>query len=149
MSQSKSEELIKKLESNMPILPAPPAAVVEEKSKKEIQDDYEFSRQSYRGLVDKSNTAIESMLELAMQSEHPRAFEVLSAMLKNTSDITDKLLDLQKKKKDITTPTSEERNNLLIPTTQNNLFVGSTAELQRHFRNKLANEKHVDPEPEA
>ncbi len=144
-----ASELLKKLEVNLPVLPPPPAAVVEEKSKKEIQDDYEFSRQSYRGLVDKSNTAIESMLELAMQSEHPRAFEVLSAMLKNTSDITDKLLDLQKKKKDITTPTSEERNNLLIPTTQNNLFVGSTAELQRHFRNKLANEKHVDPEPEA
>ena len=91
---NKSEELLKQLEKNMPAPPPPP-------KKGDIQDDYEFSRETYRNLVAKSNEAIEQMLNLAMQSEHPRAFEVLSNMLKNTSDMTDKLMTLQKAKKDI------------------------------------------------
>ncbi len=81
---SKSEQLLKNLESNLPVL-----APSSEDLKKHIDDDYEFSRETYRNLVTKSNDAIEQMLNLAMQSEHPRAFEVLSNMLKNTSDMTD------------------------------------------------------------
>ena len=73
----KSKEMIKRLEENLPE-PLP------EKPADHIQDDYEFSRETYRNLVNKSNEAIEQMLNLAMQSEHPRAFEVLSNMLKNT-----------------------------------------------------------------
>ena len=145
-SQKNSSDLLKNLEANLPALPPPPQEVVDARGQKEIQDDYEFSRNSYRELVNKSNTAIESMLELAMQSEHPRAFEVLSTMLKNTSEITDKLLDLQKKKKEVNT--SGKNSAAVAPPaqgmTQNNLFVGSTAELQKHFRAQLA-EKNADP----
>ena len=67
------------------------------------------------------------MIEVARESEHPRAFEVLSGMIKNISDVNDRLMDLNKKKKDL--DKSEEIKN--IATTTNNLFVGSTAELQK------------------
>jgi hypothetical protein len=124
---NKSEDLIKQLEKNMPAPPPPP-------KKDEVQDDYEFSRETYRSLVSKSNEAIEQMLNLAMQSEHPRAFEVLSNMLKNTSDMTDKLMELQKRKKDMA---KKEEADAKPALTQNNLFLGSTTDLQKHLIEKL------------
>jgi hypothetical protein len=128
---SKSEQLLKNLESNLPVLP--PSS---EDLKKHIDDDYEFSRETYRNLVTKSNDAIEQMLNLAMQSEHPRAFEVLSNMLKNTSDMTDKLMELQKKRKAMTE--SEDSTPGSAPAlTQNNIFMGSTTDLQKHLIDQL------------
>jgi len=125
----KSKEMIKRLEENLPE-PLP------EKPADHIQDDYEFSRETYRNLVSKSNEAIEQMLSLAMQSEHPRAFEVLSNMLKNTSDMTDKLMALQKAKKDI--QKKDEKVQSEKPSlTQNNLFLGSTTDLQKHLISQL------------
>jgi hypothetical protein len=129
---NKSDDLIKQLEKNMPAPPPPP-------KKDEVQDDYEFSRETYRSLVSKSNEAIEQMLNLAMQSEHPRAFEVLSNMLKNTSDMTDKLMELQKRKKDMAKKDESEAKPAL---TQNNLFLGSTTDLQKHLIAQLK-EKNV------
>jgi len=129
---NKSEELLKKLEQNLPApSPLPPVAA-EAKVEKEIDDDYEFSRKTYKDLVDKSNNAIEGMMELALQSEHPRAFEVLSIMLKNTSDMTDKLMALQKQKKEIK---KKEKNEAPAATgvTNNNLFLGSVTDLQKHL----------------
>jgi hypothetical protein len=129
---NKSEELLKKLEQNLPApSPLPPVAA-EAKVEKEIDDDYEFSRKTYKDLVDKSNNAIEGMMELALQSEHPRAFEVLSIMLKNTSDMTDKLMALQKQKKEIK---KKEKNEASATTgvTNNNLFLGSVTDLQKHL----------------
>ena len=129
----KSKEMIKRLEENLPEIPVPPSD--------HVQDDYEFSRETYRNLVSKSNEAIEQMLSLAMQSEHPRAFEVLSNMLKNTSDMTDKLMELQKRKKDI--QKKEEVSADAKPAlTQNNLFLGSTTDLQKHLISQLK-EKNV------
>ena len=129
---NKSEELIKNLEHNLPE-PAPLApAASTAKAEREIDDDYEFSRKTYKDLVDKSNSAIEGMMELALQSEHPRAFEVLSIMLKNTSDMTDKLMALQKQKKEIK---KKEKNEAPTATgvTNNNLFLGSVTDLQKHL----------------
>lgn len=137
MKSGKSEALLSALEQHLPPSPAPVQA---ENETKEVQDDYEFSRKSYRDLVDKSNQAIEAMLDLALQAEHPRAFEVLSAMLKNTSEITDKLMDLQKKKKDIKGQPSNGTQPQAL--TQNNVFVGSTKELQQAMIKKLT-EKNV------
>jgi len=138
----KKDDLIKKLESNIPQKIIPASTPVDA-SKKEVQDDYEFSRKTYKDLVEKSNTAIDSMLELAMQSEHPRAFEVLSSMLKNTADMADKLMDLQKKTKEVQ---SEQAPTSGGGTTNNNLFVGTTTQLQKFLQNKL---KNVTPENEA
>lgn len=129
------EELMKKLEDNMPIPPPPPPPP----DKDDIKDDYEFSRETYRNLVTKSNEAIEQMLNLAMSSEHPRAFEVLSNMLKNTSDMTDKLMTLQKAKKEIQGQKESDSKSTL---TQNNLFLGSTTDLQKHLITQIK-EKNV------
>jgi len=123
----------------MPV-PPPPA------DQDDIKDDYEFSRETYRNLVGKSNEAIEQMLNLAMQSEHPRAFEVLSNMLKNTSDMTDKLMALQKAKKEI--QKKEEAASDKPALTQNNLFLGSTTDLQKHLIAQLKEKNVSASEPD-
>ena len=91
-----------------------------------ITNDYNYSRQTYYDLIEKGKESLDLMIEVARESEHPRAFEVLSGMIKNVSDVNDKLMDLNKKNKDIS---AEEIKK--IEQTTNNLFVGSTAELQR------------------
>ena len=136
MTTEKSGELLKRLEGNLPV--PVPSTSLPPKEEKEIQDDYEFSRKTYKDLVDKSNSAIDGMLDLAMQSEHPRAYEVLSIMLKNTSDMTDKLMSLQKNKKDL----KKEEKGVPVGVTNNNLFLGSVTELQKHLRQELT-EKNV------
>jgi hypothetical protein len=84
--------------------------------------------------VDKSNKAIDGMMELALQSEHPRAFEVLSNMLKNTSDMTDKLMALQKQKKEVKKKEkSEVQAGPTGSVTNNNVFLGSVTDLQKHL----------------
>jgi hypothetical protein len=139
MTTEKSEKLLKSLEGNLPV--PVPSAPLPPKEEKEIQDDYEFSRKTYKDLVDKSNSAIEGMMELALQSEHPRAFEVLSIMLKNTSDMTDKLMALQKQKKEIKKKEKEEAI-AVTGVTNNNLFLGSVTDLQKHLITQLS-EKNV------
>lgn len=102
---------------------------------KDIKDDYEYSRDKYRSILSKGETAIEGMLDLAVESESPRAYEVLSNMLKHMADTTDKLMDLQKKKKELTSNSKGENaggNSL----TQNNVYIGSTADLQRMLLDK-------------
>ena len=78
------------------------------------------------------------MIEVARESEHPRAFEVLSGMIKNISDVNDKLMDLNKKNKDIKQDPKQLENK---GTTNNNVFIGSTTDLQRILRNE---EKVID-----
>jgi hypothetical protein len=95
-----------------------------------VSNDYNYSRQTYYDLIEKGKESLDLMIEVARESEHPRAFEVLSGMIKNVSDVNDKLMDLNKKNKDIT---AEEIK--AIEKTTNNLFVGSTAELQRMLQN--------------
>ena len=143
---SKSEEILKNLEQNLPAVPMAPVDP-EVKVNKEIEDDYNFSRETYKELVDKSNKAIDGMMELALQSEHPRAFEVLSNMLKNTSDMTDKLMALQKQKKEVK---KKEKGEVQAgPTgsvTNNNVFLGSVTDLQKHLIAQNA-EKNVTNAP--
>ena len=98
-----------------------------------VDDDFEYSRRTYYDLIEKGQGALEEMMEVAKQLEHPRAFEVVSGMIKNISDVNDRLMDLHKKKKDY--------NKKDIPkpvdgTTNNNLFVGSTTELQKLLKNE-------------
>jgi hypothetical protein len=143
---SKSEELLKNLEHHLPAVPVTPVDP-EVKVNKEIEDDYNFSRETYKELVDKSNKAIDGMMELALQSEHPRAFEVLSNMLKNTSDMTDKLMALQKQKKEV-----KKKEKGEVPSgptgsvTNNNVFLGSVTDLQKHLIAQNA-EKNVTDAP--
>jgi len=99
---------------------------------KNVDNDYKYSRDTYYELVEKGKESLELMIEVARESEHPRAFEVLSGMIKNISDVNDRLMDLNKKKKDL--DKSEEIKN--IANTTNNLFVGSTSELQKLLKNE-------------
>lgn len=94
---------------------------------KKIKDDYEYSRETYYELLEKGRESLELMVEVARESEHPRAFEVLSNMMKNMADINDKLMDLNKKNKDINKKDEPKQ----LGNTTNNLFVGTTTDLQR------------------
>tara|TARA_Y100000114_G_C11746288_1_gene321772 strand:- start:245 stop:589 length:345 start_codon:yes stop_codon:yes gene_type:complete len=92
-----------------------------------IKSDYEYSRETYYDLLEKGRGSLEDMIEVARASEHPRAYEVLSGMIKNLSDVNDKLMDLNKKNKDI----NQEQVKQIAGNTTNNVFLGSTADLQR------------------
>ena len=93
----------------------------------DIRKDYEYTRGNLYSIIEKGQEAINGILELAQESEMPRAYEVAGQLIKNVSDATDKLMDLQKKLKDV-----NEEKEAKGPTTVNNaLFVGSTAELQK------------------
>ncbi len=94
---------------------------------KRIKDDYEYSRDTYYEILEKGKESMELMIEVARESEHPRAFEVLSTMMKNMADVNDKLMDLNKKNKDI----NQKDEPKQLGNTTNNLFVGTTTDLQR------------------
>jgi hypothetical protein len=100
-------------------------------NEQDIFDDYSYARAKYYNLAEKGDEAIDLMLDLARESEHPRAFEILSSMLKQNAEITDRLMDLQKKNKELRI--TDSKANVTDPTTmtQNNVYVGSTTELQR------------------
>jgi hypothetical protein len=107
---------------------------------KKIKDDYETSRDTYMELIDNGKRGLDLMMEVARESEHPRAFEVLSGMIKNVADVTDKLMDLQKKHKDITKPAEEAAKGV----TNNNVFIGSATDLQRMLA-EPPQEKDITP----
>jgi len=93
---------------------------------KDVKDDYEFSRDTYRDLINTGVRSLDVLAELARESEHPRAFEVLSKSIKDIGDTTEKLMALQKTKKELKKEADESKR-----ITNNNVFVGSTTELQR------------------
>jgi len=95
--------------------------------KKDIEKDYDYTRGNLYSIIEKGQEALNGVLELAQETDSPRAYEVAGQLIKNVSDATDKLLDLQKKLKDI-----EEDKGPKGPTNVTNaLFVGSTAELSK------------------
>jgi|TARA_R110000782_G_scaffold2315_1_gene9186 hypothetical protein len=99
-----------------------------------VDDDFEFARKTYYDLLVKGSEALEEMMEVARATEHPRAFEVLSGMMKNVADVNGNLLDLHKKKKEYNK--EDALKELPQGTTNNNLFVGSTSDLQRMLLSK-------------
>ena len=109
-----------------PTKPKPPAS----EEKDDQTKDYEYTRGSLYSLIDKGREALDGALEVAQESGHPRAYEVAVNAMKQVADATDKLLDLQKKMKDLEAPTKNSVNNK----TTNNLFVGSTADLQKMLK---------------
>ena len=94
-----------------------------------VDNDFEYARQTYHDILAKGSEAMEEMMEVARATEHPRAFEVLSTMMKTLADVNANLLDLHKKKKDIRK--KDEKLALPAGNTTNNLFVGSTTDLQK------------------
>ncbi len=103
----------------------------------EIQKDYEYSRAQLYSLVEKGQEALDGILEVAQESESARAYEVAGQVLKSTADIADKLMDLQKKVKDIEEVDTKQTTQV----TNNSLFVGSTAELQKMLKQTMKDSK--------
>ena len=97
----------------------------------DVTKDYEYTRGNLYSIIEKGQEAINGILELAQDSEMPRAYEVAGQLIKSVSDATDKLMDLQKKLKDV----NEEQVSKGPSTVNNALFVGSTAELAKLLKN--------------
>ena len=108
-----------------------------------IKSDYDYSRATYYELIDKGRESLDLMIEVARESEHPRAFEVLSNMIKNISDVNDKLMELNKKTRDVTQQDKKQDQKAI---TNNNVFIGSTTDLQRLLM-KENDEKVIDVSP--
>ena len=101
-----------------------------------IQKDYKYTRGNLYSIIEKGQEAINGILELAQESEMPRAYEVAGQLIKSVSDATDKLMDLQKKLKDV----NEEEKSKGPSTVNNALFVGSTSELSKILKSGLNKE---------
>jgi hypothetical protein len=100
----------------------------------QLQKDYEYSRGQLYSIIEKGQEAINGILELAQESDSPRAYEVAGQLIKNVGDVTDKLLDLQKKMKDIN---QEQKGSVPTNVTNNAVFLGSTAELQKFLKSSM------------
>ena len=108
--------------------------------KDNVSSDYDYSRETYYELIEKGKDALENMIEVARESEHPRAYEVLATMIKNVSDVNDRLMDLNKKQKDL----DKKEEVKQVENQQNNYFLSSTADLQK----LLQEDDAIDVEPE-
>jgi len=98
-------------------------------SAEDIKKDYEYTRGNLYSIIEKGQEAINGILELAQETEQPRAYEVAGQLIKSVSDATDKLMELQKKLKDVEESTPKGPTNVT-----NALFVGSTADLQKMLK---------------
>ena len=101
----------------------------DDKESPDVDNDYKYSRENYYNLIERGQEAIEGILDVAREGQHPRAFEVAGALIKNVADTVDKLQDLQKKLKEL-----KDLPKTSNPQIKNALFVGSTAELQKMLK---------------
>jgi hypothetical protein len=101
----------------------------------DIQKDYEYTRANLYSLIEKGQEAINGIMELAGEGASPRAYEVAGQLIKSVADTTDKLIDLQKKVKEVEEDTIKTTNNV----TNNAVFVGSTSELQKMLKQGFLN----------
>ena len=127
--EKKNEVAVKDFEQ-----PAPVPRKIDE-TKTDIDNDYSHSRDNYYNLIDKGNEAIEGILEIAKEGQHPRAYEVAGQLIGQVATTVDKLQDLQKKLKDL-----KEVPNKTNTQIKNALFVGSTNELQKMLNRKKEDE---------
>ena len=97
----------------------------------DIKKDYDYTRGNLYSIIEKGQEAINGILELAQESEMPRAYEVAGQLIKNVADATDKLLDLQKKLKDVNEESKKGPTNVT-----NALFVGSTSDLSKFLKSQ-------------
>jgi len=125
------EEVIKEVEVIGPTSRYPAELLNEGPIDDEIETDYKYQRENFYNLVEKGSAAIEGILELAKEGEHPRAYEVAGNLIKQVAEVTEKLGDLQEKMRKL-----KEVPNTAPKNVTNALFVGSTAELQKMLKGK-------------
>lgn len=99
-------------------------------TKEQLKKDYEYTRGNLYSLIEKGQEAVDGILELAQESDQPRAYEVAGQLIKHVGDVADKLVDLQKKVAEIENPKKTKEVN----TTNNTMFVGSTADLAKFLK---------------
>lgn len=128
--------LSKNIPAQVPALSPPPVD--------HLQDDIDASRETYKELIEKGTEAIDLMMELARDSQHPRAFEVLATLLKTQADNNGKLMELQKSVKQLREPTKGSSAGAQPSVTNNNVFVGSTTDLQRFILDQQNKNKVID-----
>jgi hypothetical protein len=110
---------------------------IEDAKSDDIKKDYEYTRANLYSLIEKGQEAINGIMELAGEGGSPRAYEVAGQLIKSVGDVTDKLIDLQKKLKDVEEDTVKTTNNV----TNNAVFVGSTSELSKLLKQGFLNSK--------
>ena len=103
------------------------------------RDDFEYSRAQLYNIVEKGQEAMNGILDVCQDTQHPRAYEVAGQLVKAVGDVTDKIIDLQRKMKDL------EKEDQPTKVTNNSLFVGSTADLQKMIKKGLAGSKPLAP----
>jgi seryl-tRNA synthetase len=106
----------------------------------DIERDYEYTRANLYSLIEKGQEAINGIMELAGEGGSPRAYEVAGQLIKSVADTTDKLIDLQKKLKDVEDDSKKTTNNV----TNNAVFVGSTSELQKMLKQGFLNNNNAN-----
>jgi hypothetical protein len=111
--------------------------VLNKKTTTDIKKDYDYTRANLYSLIEKGQEAINGIMELAGEGGSPRAYEVAGQLIKSVADTTDKLIDLQKKVKDIEEDVVKTTNNV----TNNAVFVGSTSELSKLLKQGFLNNK--------
>ena len=109
-------------------------------SENDITKDYDYTRANLYSLIEKGQETLNGIMELAGDSASPRAFEVAGQIIKSVADTTDKLMDLQKKVKEVEEEKSKTTNNV----TNNALFVGSTSELSKMLKQGILNNNDQD-----
>ena len=130
----KFDEISEALNTETDIVDVTPTESAVEKpvrteSDEQIRKDYEYTRGNLYSIIEKGQESLDGIMELAQQSDSPRAYEVAGQLIKNVSDATDKLIDLQKKMKELN---KDEEGPKSV--TNNALFVGSTAELAKFLK---------------
>ena len=111
--------------------PEPPARIKPKTEGKDDDIDYNYARENYYNLIERNQDAIEEMLEIAKQSEHPRALEVVGQLIKSGLDANKELMGLHKTKKELSIEKGGSTTNV-----NNAVFVGSTADLQKLLKAK-------------
>jgi hypothetical protein len=115
-----------------------PRSIQKPEQKTDIKKDYEYTRANLYSLIEKGQEAINGIMELAGEGGSPRAYEVAGQLIKSVADTTDKLIDLQKKLKDVEEEVGNKGPNTV---TNNAVFVGSTSELQKLLKQGFLNNK--------
>jgi len=118
-----------------------PKSIVKPEQKTDISKDYEYTRANLYSLIEKGQEAINGIMELAGEGGSPRAYEVAGQLIKSVADTTDKLIDLQKKLKDVEEDVTSKGPNTV---TNNAVFVGSTSELQKLLKQGFLNNNKTE-----
>ena len=141
MSEFESIDDALNVESSIVEVDDTPKSITKPEQKTDISKDYEYTRANLYSLIEKGQEAINGIMELAGEGGSPRAYEVAGQLIKSVADTTDKLIDLQKKLKDVEEEVERKGPNTV---TNNAVFVGSTTELQKLLKQGFLNNNKTE-----